>query len=86
MSPSHTKSQIGTSSNFTDEVNRKLENRSHTHEGVRYGSSGTQTTLGALAGAAESFGWAVSSASLLGAGATYIFSLGQIFDAKGHYF
>jgi hypothetical protein len=70
--------------NFADEINRKLENRSHSHEGIRYGSAGAQTTLGALAGAAESLGWAVSTASMLGAGATYIFALGQVFNAKGH--
>src|SRR5207302_1841067 len=39
--------------NFTDEVKRKLANRSSFHMGVQYGSAGTQATLGALAGAAE---------------------------------
>jgi hypothetical protein len=70
--------------NFTDEVKRKLARRSAFHMGVRYGSAGTQATLGALAGAAKVFGWGVSTASGLGLGATYIFGLGQIFDAKAH--
>lgn len=70
--------------NFTDEVKRKLANRANFHTGVRYGSAGTQATLSALAGGAEAFGWALSTASTLGAGATYIFGLGQIFDARGH--
>lgn len=70
--------------NFTDEVKRKLRNRSSFHMGVRYGSAGTQATLGALAGAAKTFGWGVSAASGLGLGATYIFGMGQIFDAKAH--
>lgn len=69
--------------NFSDEVKRKLANRSNINMGVRYGSAGAQTTLGALAGSAKTFGWALSTASALGAGATYIFGLGQIFDAKG---
>ena len=70
--------------NFTDEVKRKLANRSNVHMGVRYGSATTQATLGALAGAAETAGWSVSVASGLGMGATYIFGLGQIFDSKAH--
>ena len=70
--------------NFSDEVKRKLANRSSFHMGVRYGSAGTQATLGALAGAATMIGWGVSTASGLGLGATYIFGMGQIFDAKGH--
>jgi hypothetical protein len=70
--------------NFTDEVKRKLTNRSSFHMGVRYGSAGTQATLGALAGAANIIGWGVTTASGLGLGATYIFGLGQIFDSKGH--
>ena len=70
--------------NFTDEVKRKLTNRSSFHMGVRYGSASTQATLGALAGAANIIGWGVTTASGLGLGATYIFGLGQIFDAKGH--
>ncbi len=70
--------------NFTDEVKRKLARRSAFHMGVRYGSAGTQATLGALAGAAKVLGWGVSTASGLGLGATYIFGLGQIFDAKTH--
>lgn len=70
--------------NFTDEVKRKLARRSAFHMGVRYGSAGTQATLGGLAGAAKLFGWGVSTASGLGLGATYIFGLGQIFDAKAH--
>jgi hypothetical protein len=70
--------------NFTDEVKRKLANRSSFHMGVRYGSAGTQATLGALAGAAKVIGWGVSTASGLGLGATYVFGLGQIFDAKAH--
>jgi hypothetical protein len=70
--------------NFTDEVKRKLARRSAFHMGVRYGSAGTQATLGALAGAAKVLGWGVSTASGLGLGATYIFGLGQIFDAKAH--
>jgi hypothetical protein len=70
--------------NFTDEVKRKLMNRSSFHTGVQYGSAGTQATLGALAGAAEIIGWGVSTASGLGLGATYIFGMGKIFDSKGH--
>src|SRR6267143_4430405 len=70
--------------NFTDEVKRKLSNRSSFHLGIRYGSAGTQATLGALAGAVSVIGWGVRTASGLGLGATYIFGLGQIFDAKGH--
>jgi hypothetical protein len=70
--------------NFTDEVKRKLANRSSVHMGVGYGSAGTQATLGALAGAAKTVGWGVSAASGLGLGATYIFGIGQIFDPKGH--
>lgn len=70
--------------NFTDEVKRKLARRSAFHMGVRYGSAGTQATLGALAGAAKVIGWGVGTSSGLGLGATYIFGLGQIFDAKAH--
>jgi hypothetical protein len=70
--------------NFTDEVKRKLANRSTFHMSVRYGSVTAQATLGALAGAAKVIGWGVSTASGLGLGATYIFGLGQIFDAKTH--
>ena len=70
--------------NFTDEVKRKLINRSRFHMGVRYGSSSTQATLGALAGAAETIGWSASVASGLGMGATYVFGMGQIFDSKAH--
>lgn len=70
--------------NFTDEVKRKLANRSSFHMGVRYGSAGAQATLGALAGAAKTFGWGISAASGFGLGATYIFGMGQIFDAKSH--
>jgi hypothetical protein len=70
--------------NFTDEVKRKLANRSSFHMGVRYGSASTQAALGALAGAANIIGWGVTTASGLGLGATYIFGLGQIFDSKGH--
>ena len=70
--------------NFTDEVKRKLANRSNVHRGIRYGSATTQATLGALAGAAETAGWSASVASGLGMGAIYIFGLGQIFDSKAH--
>jgi hypothetical protein len=70
--------------NFTDEVKKKLNNRAGFHTNVRYGSAGAQATLGALAGAATVFGWGVSTASGLGLGATYIFGLGQILDAKAH--
>ncbi|MFZ1218129.1 MAG: hypothetical protein WAO00_02495, partial [Chthoniobacterales bacterium] len=70
--------------NFTDEVKRKLANRSSFHMGVQYGAAGTQATLGALAGAAKVFGWGVSTASGLGLGATYVFGLGQIFSPKAH--
>jgi hypothetical protein len=70
--------------NFTDEVKRKLANRSNVHMGLRYGSATTQATLGALAGAAETAGWSASVASGLGMGATYVFGLGQIFDSKTH--
>ena len=70
--------------NFTDEVKRKLANRSNVHRGIRYGSATTQATLGALAGAAETAGWSAKVASGLGMGATYIFGLGQIFDSKAH--
>jgi hypothetical protein len=70
--------------NFTDEVKRKLANRSNVHMGIRYGSATAQATLGALAGAAETAGWTASAASGLGMGATYIFGLGQIFDSKAH--
>jgi hypothetical protein len=70
--------------NFTDEVKRKLANRSSLHMGFAYGTSATAATLGALAGAAKTFGWGLSAASGLGLGATYVFGLGQIFDSKGH--
>ena len=70
--------------NFTDEVKRKLANRSSLHMGFAYGTSATALTLGALAGAAKTFGWGISAASGLGLGATYVFGLGQIFDSKGH--
>ncbi|GEM_PF-2941643 len=68
--------------NYTDEVKRKLQNQTNTHMGIRYGSATTQTTLGALAGATTTFGWSAATASTLGMGATYIFGLGQIFNAK----
>jgi hypothetical protein len=70
--------------NFTDEVKRRLLSHSNFHMGVRYGSAGTQATLGALAGAAKTLGWGASASSGYGMGATYIFGLGQIFDSKGH--
>ena len=70
--------------NFTDEVKRKLSNRSSLHIGFGYGTVGTQATLGALAGAARTLGWGVAAASGLGLGATFVFGLGQIFDSKGH--
>ena len=68
--------------NLTDEVKRKLANRSNVHMGIRYGSTTAQATLGALAGAAATAGWSASVAGWLGMGATYIFGLGQIFDSK----
>jgi len=43
--------------NLTDEVKRKLANRSNVHMGIRYGSTTAQATLGALAGAAATAGW-----------------------------
>ena len=70
--------------NFSDEVKRKLANRSSFHMGVQYGAAGASATLGALAGAASIIGWGVETASGLGLGATYIFGMGKIFDAKGH--
>lgn len=70
--------------NYTDEVKRKLANRGNFHMGLRYGSATAQTSLSGLAGAASALGWAASSASLFGMGATYIFGLGQIFGAKDH--
>ncbi|WP_299641155.1 hypothetical protein [Devosia sp.] len=69
--------------NFTDEVKRKLANRASIHMGVRFGSSGTQATLGTLAGAAKTLGWSTGTASGFGLGAAYIFGLGQLFDSKG---
>jgi hypothetical protein len=68
--------------NFTDEIKRKLANRSNVHMGIRYGSTTAQAPLGALAGATATAGWSASVASGLGMGATYIFGLGQIFDSK----
>jgi hypothetical protein len=70
--------------NFTDEVKKKLASHSSFHMAVRYGSAGTEATLGGLAAAAKVIGWGVSTASGLGLAATYIFGMGQIFDAKGH--
>jgi hypothetical protein len=70
--------------NFSDEVKRKLRNRSNFHMGAQYGAVGTQATLGALAGAAETVGWGVATASGLGLGATYVFGMGKIFDSKAH--
>lgn len=70
--------------NFSDEVKRKLSGGSSFYMNVRYASAGTQATLGALAGAAKTIGWGTATASGLGLGATYIFGMGQIFDAKGH--
>jgi hypothetical protein len=69
--------------NFTDEVKRKLANRSSFHMGFSYGTSGTNATLGALAGAAQALGWGVATASGFGLGATYVFGMGQIFQSKG---
>jgi hypothetical protein len=69
--------------NFTDEVKRKLASRCNIDIGIRYGSAGTEATLGALAGAADTIGWGAATASGFGMGATYVFGLGQIFDAKG---
>jgi hypothetical protein len=70
--------------NFTDEVKRKLANRASFHIGAGYGAAGTQATLGALAAAATTFGWGVTTASGLGLGATYVFGMAHIFDPKGH--
>jgi hypothetical protein len=39
--------------NFIDEVKRKLMNRANLHVGFAYGASGSELTLGALAGAAK---------------------------------
>jgi hypothetical protein len=69
---------------FSDKTKRKLSSRFDRDRAVRLGSSSSQLTLGGLAGAASTFGWAASTASGLGLGATYIFGLGQIFDSKGH--
>jgi hypothetical protein len=69
--------------NFTDEIKRKLASRAQFQTNVRYGSSFSQATLGALAGAAKVFGWGVSTASGLGLGSIFIFGSGQIFNAKG---
>lgn len=69
--------------NFTDEVKRKLANRSSFHMGFSYGSDGAAATLGALAGAAKTLGWGVATASGFGLGATYIFGMSQIFQSKG---
>jgi len=70
--------------NLTDEVKRKLANRSDVQMSIRYVSTTAQATLGALAGAAATAGWSASVASGLEMGATYIFGLGQIFDSKAH--
>jgi hypothetical protein len=70
--------------NFTDEVKRKLTNRSSFHMGFGYATATTEATLGALAGAAKIFGWGVAAASGLGLGATYVFGLSKIFDSKAH--
>jgi hypothetical protein len=69
--------------NFTDEVKRKLANRASLHIGFSYGTAGTNATLGALAGAAQTLGWGVATASGFGLGATYVFGMSQIFQSKG---
>lgn len=70
--------------NYTDSVKRLLASKCDRASLARYGSAATQTTLSTLAGAASTAGWATSTASGLGLGATYIFGLGNIIDAKGH--
>lgn len=69
--------------NYTDEVERKLANRAHIHAALRYSSATGQVTLTSLAAAASTAGWGVSTASGLGLGAGFLYSLSQIFDAKG---
>ena len=70
--------------NYTNVMIKSVESRGHIHEGAGYGVSTTQTTLGALAGAAQTIGWGAATASGLGMGATYVFSIGQLFDPKDH--
>lgn len=68
---------------FSDITKRKLASRFDRDRVARFGTSATSYTLGGLAGAAKTFGWAAGSASGYGLGATYIFGLGQVFDTKG---
>jgi hypothetical protein len=69
---------------YTDQVKTLLSSKFSHASLTRYGSSTTQATLGALAAAASTAGWAASTASGFGLGATYIFGLGQTIDAKAH--
>lgn len=68
--------------NYTNKVKGTLSKHFRADSAIRYGSSTAQVTLASLAGAAETAGWSVSTASGLGLGAGYIFSLGQIFNTK----
>ena len=69
--------------NYTDKVKQTLATKFHSDTGLRYGASSTQVTLAGLAGAAETLGWSVGTASGLGMASGYIFALGQTIDAKG---
>ncbi len=70
--------------NFTEAVGKKVHARATLHTSVRYSSATLEVSLGALAGAAKTFGWGVRTASGLGLGSAYVFGMGQIFDSKGH--
>ena len=67
---------------YTDQVKASLARKGNIDSGVQYGATSTQVTLGALAGASTAFGWAASTASTLGIAGTYVFGLGQVFNAK----
>ncbi len=67
---------------YTNQAKIVLLRRFSGTSALRYGSSLTQTTLSALAGAASTAGWSVAAASGLGAGSTFVSGLGATFDVK----
>jgi hypothetical protein len=69
--------------NWTDRVKVIIGKRCDNAAIVRYSSSTTQDALTALAGAASTAGWATSTASGFGLGATFISTVGGSVDAKG---
>ena len=68
--------------NWTDRIKTIIASRCDHAAIAQYSASTTQDALTALAGAASTAGWATSTASGFGLGATFISTLGKSVDSK----